>query len=82
MSAPEEDPQIAFDEEDERPYVKSYSKKPKFSVGQRVYLCMNGAYEGPYLVATVAPGKVSLCLGNGLPVLNGKEIDDSYVRLS
>jgi len=43
---------------------------------------MHGANEGPYLVATVAPGKVSLCLEDREPVLNGKEIDEAYVRLS
>ncbi|KIN08949.1 hypothetical protein OIDMADRAFT_100465 [Oidiodendron maius Zn] len=44
-------------------------EKPKFKVGQRVYLQKSGSREGPYLIATVASGKCTLCLEDGEPVI-------------
>ncbi len=56
-------------------------QKPKFKVGTKVYLHKDGTREGPYVVATAAAGKVTLCLANGELVRNGEEIDEDYVDL-
>ena len=55
-------------------------QKPKFKVGQRVYLQKSGSREGPYLIATVASGKCTLCLEDGELVKNGQEIDMDYLE--
>ncbi|KAN0083816.1 hypothetical protein V8E54_002904 [Elaphomyces granulatus] len=80
MAPSERSPRISFDEEGERPYVVAYAQKPKFIVGQKVYLHNDGTREGPYIVATITSGKCMLCLGDGKPVKNGEEIDLDYVE--
>ncbi|KAK2009604.1 hypothetical protein LZ32DRAFT_639915 [Colletotrichum eremochloae] len=72
-------PRISIDEDDRRPYVTSYAQKPKFHVGDKVYLVLNGSREGPYLVASIGSvGKCTLSRENGEAVRNGEEIDAGY----
>ncbi|KAK1992550.1 hypothetical protein LX36DRAFT_644606 [Colletotrichum falcatum] len=74
-------PRISIDEDDRRPYVTSYAAKPKFHVGDKVYLVVNGSREGLYLVASIGSiGKCTLSRENGEAVRSGDEIDVSYVE--
>ncbi|KAK1974693.1 hypothetical protein LZ30DRAFT_607391 [Colletotrichum cereale] len=74
-------PRISIDEEDQRPFVTSYAEKPKFYVGDKVYLVVNGSREGPYLVASIGSvGRCTLSREKGEAVRNGEEIDVSYVE--
>ncbi|KAJ3577750.1 hypothetical protein NPX13_g2819 [Xylaria arbuscula] len=71
-----------FTEIDERPYVAAYVQKPKFNVGDEVYLLdSDGTRKGPYLVASLpSTGKCTLSLANGSPVKNGAEVSTSDVE--
>lgn len=55
-------------------------QKAIFHVGDKVYLMSQGSREGMYLIASVAPGKCTLCHENGLPVRNGDEIAIEYLE--
>ncbi|KAF8852183.1 hypothetical protein BDZ45DRAFT_678518 [Acephala macrosclerotiorum] len=81
MAAPRS-PRISFDEEGQRPYVVAYAQKPKFRVGQKVYVHNGGTREGPYIIATITLTKCTCCLENGEPVKNGEEIDVDYVEVA
>ncbi|KAE8442779.1 hypothetical protein EG329_002867 [Mollisiaceae sp. DMI_Dod_QoI] len=81
MAASEtQSPRISFDEDDKRPYVKSYAQKPEFYVGDKVYLLNGESREGPYVIASVTSGKYTLSLENGKAVKNGEEIDIDYLE--
>ncbi|KAK7946895.1 uncharacterized protein PG986_011216, partial [Apiospora aurea] len=74
-------PRVSLDEDDKRPYVSTYTHKPRFCVGDKVYLVITGSREGPYLIASVlSTGNFTLCLENGKSVRNGEEIDAGYVE--
>lgn len=45
-----------------------------------MYLNEGGTREGPYIVATTAPGKCTLCLADGTAVRNGEEVDPDYLE--
>jgi hypothetical protein len=57
-------------------------QKPKFKLGQKVYLHKNGTREGPYLVASVTPEKCTLCLEDGTLVEDGEEIEQAYLEIA
>ncbi|KAM6514010.1 hypothetical protein FALCPG4_015193 [Fusarium falciforme] len=75
-------PRISFSEDDQRTYVQAYVQKPKFHVGDKVYLLNCGeARKGPYVIAAVpSVTKYVLNFENGEAVRNGEEIDIDYLE--
>ncbi|KAI1376849.1 hypothetical protein F4677DRAFT_76056 [Hypoxylon crocopeplum] len=79
-----ESPRVSFDGGGERPYVRTYAQKPKFYVGDKVYLINpNGTREGPYLVGSViSAGTCTLSLETGAAVRNGAVINMNSMELA
>ncbi|KAI1151404.1 hypothetical protein F4825DRAFT_462633 [Nemania diffusa] len=78
MSNPRPDsPDFDFCDDGGRPKVVTYITSSKFRTGDKVYLTVGAAREGPYVIATVpSPGRYTLCLENGQPANNGGCVRD------
>ncbi|KAB8228996.1 hypothetical protein BDV23DRAFT_161928 [Aspergillus alliaceus] len=58
-----------------RPYVVSYVDRPKFHVGDLVYVVGTDGLEGPFTVASVpATDACTLCDEDGNPAKEGSKI--------
>ncbi|KAI6081064.1 hypothetical protein F4821DRAFT_250126 [Hypoxylon rubiginosum] len=69
-----ESPTVSFDEDDKRPCVDRYVKRPQFRVGDKVFVInTSGSREGPYFVASVSGGKFKLSGEDGQSAKNGDE---------
>ncbi|KAL2840994.1 hypothetical protein BJY01DRAFT_249787 [Aspergillus pseudoustus] len=79
MATPQS-PRVSLDEDDQRPFVKPYANKPKFSAGDKVYLMDRGSREGPYYIAAVFVAKYTLCREDGTAVRNGDKIRVDYLE--
>lgn len=63
------------------PHFLTACQKPKFHVGDKVYLMASGSREGPYIVGSIpSAGKCTLCLEDGRAVKDNNEIDATYVE--
>ncbi|KAI1740157.1 hypothetical protein F4680DRAFT_458826 [Xylaria scruposa] len=59
-------PEFDFCDDGGRPKVITYITSSKFRTGDKVYLQVGAAREGPYIIATVpSAGRYTLCLENG-----------------
>ncbi|KAI0193865.1 hypothetical protein F4808DRAFT_441693 [Astrocystis sublimbata] len=73
MSNPRPDsPDFEFRDDGGRPKVVTYITTSRYRTGDRVYLLVGAAREGPYMIATVpSAGNYTLCFDNGQAARNG-----------
>ncbi|KAI0544754.1 hypothetical protein F4679DRAFT_512416 [Xylaria curta] len=78
MSNPRPDsPDFDFCNDRGRPKVVAYVTTSKYTTGDKVYVMVGTAREGPYQIATVpSAGKYTLCFENGQSAKNGAEITE------